>query len=155
MQYRGKVEVTFPVQHYGVIVSKKPSNWFANMLNLHPEKKYDVIDSPWHWRGHPPAPNSTSATIDAITLSERDFRAGQANARSIAEEFWGDWREVVRNAVLRGHRGKVGVEEWIEAQMGRREKERGKEWGIDGSWDSSLASGVGGWKWGGEDGDGL
>ena len=152
LQYRGKVEVTFPTQHSSVVVSKKPTNWFVSMLNLHPEKKYDVVESPWQWRGHPspPSANSSSAT-DPITLSERDFKAGIANARSLAEEFWGDWRDVVRNAVLRGHKGKVGVEEWIEAQMGRREKERGKEWGVDGTWDQS---GVTGWKWGDDD-DGL
>lgn len=137
------------MQYSTVIVSKKPTNWFVSMLNLHPEKKYDVVESPWQWRGHPAPPsNAASSATDPITLSERDFKVGIANARSLAEEFWGDWQDVVRNAVLRGHKGKVGVEEWIEAQMGKREKARGKDWGVDGSWDQSAVTG---WKWGDDD----
>jgi hypothetical protein len=108
------------------------------MLNLHPERKYDVLDAPWGLRGDPPS------TSGSVGQEEHRFKLCEANARSLAEEFWGDYRDVVRNAVLRGHKGKIGVEEWIEAQMGRREKERAKEWGVDGAWDAGRGG------WGGE-----
>lgn len=63
------------------------------------------------------------------------MKASEANARSVAEEFWREWAGTVHNVVLQGRRGKVSVEDWMETQMGRREKERGREWGLDGSWD--------------------
>ena len=82
LQYRGKVEVTCPMQYACVIVSKTPTNWFANMLNFHPEKKYDVLESTWHFRGHP---STSSPGADPITRSEQSFKAAEINARSLAE----------------------------------------------------------------------
>jgi hypothetical protein len=138
LQYRGKVEVTFPTQYESIIVQKKPGNWFVSMLNLHPEKKYDVLESHFQFRGHPVAPSSEDGN-DALSPQQgkAHMKAAEANARSLAEEWWNDWREVVRNGVLRGSKGRLGVEEWIEMSMGRRIGDRGREWGVDGSWDGS------------------
>jgi hypothetical protein len=139
LQYRGKVDVTFPTQYESVIVQKKPGNWFVSMLNLHPEKKYDVLESHFQFRGHPAAPSSEDGN-DALSPQQGKvhMKAAEANARSLAEEWWSDWREVVRNGVLRGSKGRLGVEEWIEMSMGWRTADRGREWGVDGSWDASA-----------------
>jgi hypothetical protein len=37
----------------------------------------------------------------------------------------------IRNGVLGGKKGWVTVEEWVEAKMGVREKEKSKDWGVD------------------------
>ena len=149
LQYRGKVEVTFPTHQSTVAISKKPGNWFVSMLGMYPEKRFDVVESVWGWRGHLAGTREDGGGDgDVRERSERGFKVDEANARGIAEEYWGDWRETVRNSVLRGVRGKVGVEEWIESAMGRREKDRGKEWGVDGSWSDSTSA----WgKWTGEE----
>jgi hypothetical protein len=151
LQYRGKVDVTFPTQQESIVVQKKPGNWFVSMLNLHPEKKYDVLESHFQFRGHPVAPSSEDGNEElSPQQGKAHMKAAESNARSLAEEWWSDWREVVRNGVLRGSKGRLGVEEWIEMSMGRMIGDRGREWGVDGSWD---ASGPAAWpgKWTEED----
>lgn len=140
MQYRGKVDVTWPLQYEGVVVAKKPSNWFVSMLNLHPEKKYDVVESYFQWRGHRDMSVREEGGEEPTSREVREhLKAAEANARGLAEEWWRDWRDVVRNGVLRAWKGRLGVEEWIEMSMGRRMAEKGREWGADGSWEGSAS----------------
>lgn len=45
--YRGTVSVEFPVLFSRVVVQRKSSNWFTNLLRLYPTKKYEVLDVQW------------------------------------------------------------------------------------------------------------
>ncbi|KAJ9609702.1 hypothetical protein H2200_006030 [Cladophialophora chaetospira] len=49
----------------------------------------------------------------------------------VAQAWWREWHFAIWNSILSGKKGWVTVEDWIEAKMGVREKERGKEWGAD------------------------
>lgn len=117
LKYRGKVEVTFPIQHQSVIVHKAPGNWFYNMLRLYPVKEYKVAESIWEVRG---ADNGESAKI--------------------VEEWWEEWKGAVANAVLKKHQGNVGVEDWMMWKMGVVEKEKKAEWAVDGQWEWAQGS---------------
>ncbi|KIW32475.1 uncharacterized protein PV07_04020 [Cladophialophora immunda] len=183
-KYRGKVHVEFPVQYSDVVIQRKSSNWFTNMLRLYPTKKYEVVDVEWPvigttaddpsgqadadeaaagaglnapssssptssrpayqstGTGTAPGPadaqpaSSASSTSSSSSSNPATSGAGDGNDRTglpslIAQEWWREWQFAIRNAALSGRKGWVTVEDWVEAKMGMREKERAKEWGVD------------------------
>ncbi|KIX02870.1 uncharacterized protein Z518_08813 [Rhinocladiella mackenziei CBS 650.93] len=136
-RYRGKVSVEFPVQHAEVTVLRQSGNWFTNMLRLYPTKKYEVVEAVWDVGATSnsilnPGPGSqgfagegrSSGSSDNNT--DRDSRAGL-----IAQAWWKEWQFAIWNGVLGGKKGWVTVEDWIEAKMGAREKDKSKDWGVD------------------------
>ncbi|KIW91505.1 uncharacterized protein Z519_07471 [Cladophialophora bantiana CBS 173.52] len=177
MKYRGKLHVEFPVQYSDVVIQRKSSNWFTNILRLYPTKKYEVVDVEWpvvgtatttdHERqtdtadeteattsavagpnassSSPSSPVTTTAPTEPASSASSTSTSGgggpgegEATASDrtglpslIAQEWWREWQFAIRNAVLSGRRGWVTVEDWVEAKMGMREKERAKEWGGD------------------------
>ncbi len=160
-RYRGKLTISFPVQNASVTILRKSNNWFTNMLRLYPTKKYEVVNVDWavvgtssnnlnHASDEDAAageragrPNlqrnntSHSATSepgnpsDASTSSHAAEPSPHGLPALVAQAWWREWHFAIWNAVLSGKKGWVTVEDWIEAKMGVREKERGKEWGAD------------------------
>lgn len=51
LQYRGKVEINFPLQYERVVVLKKEGNWVMGLLGMYNEKKWEGVESVWRWRG--------------------------------------------------------------------------------------------------------
>ncbi|KIY00881.1 uncharacterized protein Z520_03547 [Fonsecaea multimorphosa CBS 102226] len=173
VKYRGKLHVEFPVQYSDVVIQRKSSNWFTNMLRLYPTKKYEVVEVDWPVIGTaadrdsqgdadeiaasastatPSSPTSSrpayqrratddgTGTAHAEPASSASSTSSSSNPTSsdptglpslIAQEWWREWQLAIRNAVLSGRKGWVTVEDWMEAKMGMREKERAKEWGVD------------------------
>ncbi|KAH0837239.1 hypothetical protein AYO21_08107 [Fonsecaea monophora] len=183
VKYRGKLHVEFPIQYSDVVIQRKSSNWFTNMLRLYPTKKYEVVEVEWpvigtvaddHGGGQgdsgetaaarglnapssSPPPSSRPAyqrtgTGAGTTAAEPTSSASSTSSSSsshptgsgpgegsdrtglpslIAQEWWREWQFAIRNAVLSGRKGWVTVEDWMEAKMGMREKERAREWGVD------------------------
>ena len=152
-KYRGKLTVEFPVHYAEIIILRKSSNWFTNMLRLYPTKKYEVLSVEWPVIGtsqqqsqsgnaegssaeghvsraenHPPS-SASSASENGAQSGDQSHRTGLPAV--VAQAWWREWHASIWNAVLGGKKGWVTVEDWIEAKMGVREKERGKEWGID------------------------
>ncbi|RMZ87212.1 hypothetical protein DV736_g5559, partial [Chaetothyriales sp. CBS 134916] len=109
LKYRGIVDVSFPVYHQSVTVHKPPANWFYGILRLYPVKEFQIGESIWEVRG-------------------KD--SGQS--QKVVDEWWEEWKGPITNAVLKKTRGKIGVEEWMEWKMGLREKERTREWAMEG-----------------------
>jgi hypothetical protein len=80
-----------------------------------------------------------AASSASSTSSQNQNPPGSADAACdqtglpalVAQAWWREWHPAVRNAVLSGRKGWVTVEDWMEAKMGVREKERLKEWGVD------------------------
>ncbi|EXJ91203.1 hypothetical protein A1O1_04312 [Capronia coronata CBS 617.96] len=142
-KYRGKVSVEFPVHHADVTVLRQSGNWFTNMLQLYRTKRYDVVESVWDVVGT----NGRSAGNGAFAGEGRSdagatspLGGGEGSSTStehnrrvalIAQEWWREWQSAIWNAVLARRQGWVTIEDWFEARMGVREKERTREWGID------------------------
>lgn len=83
-----------------------------------------------------PSTSSSSSShpeTDSASGSGPNPPSSQAHGRAaqVAQEWWREWQFATWNAVLGGKRGWVTVEDWIEARMGVREKERPREWGVD------------------------
>jgi hypothetical protein len=141
-KYRGKVTVEFPLLHREVTVQRQNGNWFTNLLNITPTRKFDVVESVWTVGGvaedgHRPGQQRSFAgeggsggSRDAADGPESD---SDRNARAglVAQEWWNEWQGAIWNTVLSGRQGWVTVEDWIEARMGIRQKDKGKEWGVD------------------------
>jgi hypothetical protein len=115
LKYRGKVDVSFPIENSTVTVHKQPGNWFVSMLRLYPEKKYEVAEAVWD-----------------IGDSTADGGDDGAQGKREAERWWRAWEGVVRNAVLKKEKGKIGVEDWMGWKMGGDAPARVMEWGGDG-----------------------
>jgi hypothetical protein len=49
----------------------------------------------------------------------------------LAQAWWREWHVAAWNGVMSGRKGWVTVDDWIEAKMGVREKDRGRDWGVD------------------------
>jgi hypothetical protein len=79
---------------------------------------------------------STSASSASSQPSPSPGAAGgqsdHAGAMALlAQAWWREWHVAVWNGVMSGRKGWVTVEDWIEAKMGVREKERARDWGVD------------------------
>ena len=131
------------------------------MLRLYPTKKYEVVNVDWavvgtrennlnhdssddgatveSSSGRPTLQRSNtshSATSDAgadsgASTSSQHVDSPHGLPALVAQAWWREWHFAIWNAVLSGKKGWVTVEDWIEAKMGVREKEREKEWGGD------------------------
>lgn len=137
-KYRGKVTVEFPVLHSMVTVERHNGNWFTNLLNITPTRTFDVVQSVWSVGGEPGQREGGEG--DGVEFgegegeggSERDDTADRnARAGLVAQEWWSEWQGAIWNAVLAGRQGWVTVEDWLEASMGVRQKDKSKEWGVD------------------------
>lgn len=116
VKYRGLLRIDFTDERSQVIVHKQPSSWFSNMLRLHPEKKYDMLETVWRL-----SDGSEVETND--TLAETGLRAGH--------EWWQSWSDTIRNAIISKKKGTLGIDDWIETRMGRHEPEPRMDWGPD------------------------
>ena len=75
----------------------------------------------------PEAASETSS--NPTTTAHEDDRTGLPGL--LAQAWWREWQVAIWNAVLSGKKGWVTVEDWMEAKMGVREIERGRDWGVD------------------------
>lgn len=116
VKYRGLLRIEFIDERSKVIVHKQPSSWFSNMLRLHPEKKYEVVETVW---------NLSDGTEEGSEQNPAD------TGLRAAQEWWQSWASTLRNAIICKHRGNVGIDDWIETKMGRLEPEPRVEWGVD------------------------
>lgn len=152
-KYRGKVSVEFPVQYAAVTVLRQSGNWFTNMLRLYPTKRYEVVETVWTVGATAggadkgsnggtgngsvsivDVPQTTSVAAETPNGHDREgpsTEEGNGRAGLVAQEWWREWQFAVWNAVLGGKQGWVTVEDWIEAKMGVRVKERARDWGVD------------------------
>lgn len=134
-KYRGKVAVEFPVHYADVTVLRQSSNWFASMLRLYRTKRYDVVESMWEVAGASVSrPAGNNGHVNTTTpLIEGEGESSSANSRAglLAQEWWREWQAAIWNAVLSRKQGWVTIEDWIEARMGVREKDRTRDWGAD------------------------
>ncbi len=140
-KYRGKLTVEFPVQHSDVVVLRRSGNWFTNMLRLYPTKKYEAVEALWEVSGASSADEAFAGEGRSSNTTANDTTGGSeltdgpqdrhGRAGLIAQEWWREWQFAIWNAVLGGKKGWVTVEDWIEAKMGVREKDRGRDWGVD------------------------
>lgn len=114
IKYRGVLEIDFVYERSTVKIHQEPSGWFTSLLRLHPEQKYEVLESTWTL-------GDGSGQYENSTASDVGLRVGN--------EWWASWNSTIRNAMIRKHKGIVGLEDWIEARMGHTEKEPTQEWG--------------------------
>ena len=116
VKYRGLLRIDFTDERSKVIVHKQPASWFSSILRLHPEKKYEMVETVW-------TPWSGSEEDNEHTNADAGLRAGQ--------EWWQSWTSTIRNAMILKHKGNIGIDDWIETRMGRIESEPRVEWGRD------------------------
>ena len=60
---------------------------------------------------------------DGVSSHDVGLRTGQ--------EWWQSWQNTIKNAMIVKHKGNIGIEDWIEARMGKIEPEPRVEWGRD------------------------
>ena len=132
LKYRGKVEISFPVENEKVVVHKQPGNWVFKMLGVYPERKFEAFAGEWQLRE---AGGDTVGGHSSGVLPEKVGRGkGKAvEGVDVAEQWWAEWEGVLKCAVLRKQRGKVGVEDWIGWKMHGElgVEERRLDWGVD------------------------
>lgn len=116
LKYRGKLEVSFPIEHQSITVHRPPGNWLVSMLRLYPVKKYEVAEAVWD--------------VGSSDVAGDGSGAGEEGTKA-AERWWREWEGVVRNGVLRKEKGLMGVENWIAWKMGGSAEEKRVEWGAD------------------------
>lgn len=116
VKYRGVIRIDFTYERSKVVVHRQPTNWFSSILGLHPEKKYDMVETLWSL-------SDGSEELNGLSELDTGIRAGQ--------EWWQCWESTIRNAFIAKHRGDLGIEAWIETRMGRLEAEPRIEWGRD------------------------
>lgn len=114
IMYRGVLEIEFVYERSTVKVHQEPSGWFTSLLRLHPEQRYEVLESIWTL-------GDGSSQYETATASDIGLRIGN--------EWWASWNSTIRNAMIRKHKGIVGLDDWIEARMGHAEKEPTQDWG--------------------------
>jgi hypothetical protein len=136
LKYRGKLSIEFPVQYAEIVVAKKSGNWFTSLLRLTPTKKFEVVSVEWDICGGSSA-NTRRGNVGEY--GEHGEGPGSSPDRGdqgdtsgvVVQAWWKEWAPSIWNAVLSGRKGWVTVEDWIEARMGVREKEKPREWAVD------------------------
>ncbi|EHY59995.1 hypothetical protein HRR83_006356 [Exophiala dermatitidis] len=135
-KYRGKVTVEFVFHYSAVTVLRRPPAssgtwvWLSNMVQnlLSRTKKYEVVESVWDVVG------STGTADTAGTTNTTGTERLSGTASLAAQDWWREWQPAIRNAVLARRQGWVTVEDWLEARMGVREKDRLMDWGTSGDY---------------------
>lgn len=116
VKYRGLLRIEFTNERSKVVVHKQPASWFSSILRLHPEKKYELVETVWNL-------GNGSEEENEHNDADVGLRAGQ--------EWWQAWASTIRNAMIMKHKGNVSIDDWIETRMGRIEPEPRVEWGRD------------------------
>lgn len=109
VKYRGALQIDFRNERSSVVVHQKTSGWLSSVLRLHPEQKYEAVESVW--------------TFGTDSRPDGALRVGH--------EWLGSWAVTIRNAMIRRHKGNIGIDDWIEAKMGHTEQVPELEWGRD------------------------
>lgn len=106
--YKGKLSITFPVTHSSLVVQgpKAKQAWyevFTEVFKPKNSRRYEVVTVVW--------PYAALATEDA---------SGQGNAFAVKSEtqFWSEWKDVLKSAILDRHRGWLTIEDHMEWAMG-------------------------------------
>jgi hypothetical protein len=117
VSYRGNAEISFPLTHNKVVVHSpdKVNRLFTNMTHLFTgTKKCEVVKAVWPFASAPP--DAPAAERRFAVMSE--------------EQWWGEWKDAIRGAMLNKRKGWVTVEDQIELLMAPRETKKPAEWGI-------------------------
>ena len=116
IKYVGRLKIEFIDERSRIVVHKQPSSWFSSLLNLHPEKKFEMVETVWD-------------LTDPLNENS-DVGSSEAGLRTV-QEWWQCWSDTIRNAIIAKRRGTLGIDDWIETRMGRYEQEPRLEWGRD------------------------
>lgn len=113
--YRGQVEISFPLTHNKVVLksSYKQRDILTNLANLFSStRKYGVVQVVWPYASVKPG-------VD-----------GRQFAVQSEENWWADWKDAIRGAVLGRRNGWVTVEDQLEVLMNmNRVAGSASEWG--------------------------
>lgn len=106
--YKGKLLITFPVTHSALVVQgpKDSKAWYEHIADVFKSKnsrRYEIVTAVW--------PYSALAADDA---------SGQGNAWAVKSEmqFWNEWKDVIKVAVLDRRNGWLSLEDHMEWAMG-------------------------------------
>jgi hypothetical protein len=105
LNYRGRVEVTFPVHHQRIVLKSSASLGSAFRSAFSGTEKHEV-EVYWPYATHPP-------------VVDDDSDQG-ANRRCLVRGETGwfkDWKPVLRSAILAKKHGWCGIDDWIEVAM--------------------------------------
>lgn len=114
IKYRGLLQIDFTCERSRVVIHKEPSGWFSSVLRLHAEQKYEVAESIW---------------VLGNDSDQDDNETGSALGLQIGHEWWASWASTIRNAMIRKHKGGVGIDDWMDAKMGHMEQQPTYDWG--------------------------
>jgi hypothetical protein len=112
--------ITFPTTHSRVVITQPPPSrsWWEKLTGPKiVSKNYEVLESVWPFATTPADGGTSGLTREFAMMSEG--------------EWWECWRPAIRNSVLKGMTGWVGIEEWVEAAMGVEVPVKGKGKGRD------------------------
>ena len=82
VKYRGLLRIDFTDERSKVIVHKQPSSWFSNVLRLHPEKKYEAIETVWHLSDGSEDGSEQSSADAGLRAGQEGGRVGQAQSET-------------------------------------------------------------------------
>ena len=109
VKYCGQLRIDFTSERSKIVVHKQPSSWFSNVLRLHPEKQFEMAETVWD--------------LSDPSSEEENHNSADVGLRA-CHEWWQSWTTTIRNAMITKHRGNLGIDDWIEARMGRIEPDR-------------------------------
>ncbi|KAK5998158.1 hypothetical protein PT974_00530 [Cladobotryum mycophilum] len=117
LNYRGAVDVTFPVTHNRVVIQNpdKVNQFFTNVTSIFSGKnKYEVIKAVW------PFANTKNGEPGRRCLVQTE------------EIWWREWRDPIRYVISQKRQGWVTVEDKLEAVMeGKGNVMESIDWGPD------------------------
>lgn len=117
--YKGKLTVTFPVTHSNFVV-QCPQNkaWYqaiAAAFQPSQARRYEVVTAVWPYAALSP-----------------DDASGQGNAWAVKSEmqFWAEWKDVLKDAILSKRSGWLTIEDHMEFAMsaGWQGKKQTRDW---------------------------
>lgn len=136
--YSGTVAVTFPVTHARVVVQRSPdrasSKLFSGITTLFGGRRtYEVVKAVWPFASCPRREEDGDSSGDDAVAAERGPRTCVVQSE---EQWWREWAQPIRHAVVTKRHGWVSSEDKLEAVMEGKGKGVGRvDWG-DGAYDS-------------------
>lgn len=106
--YKGRLSIEFPVTHSSLVV-QAPTNskaWYeaiADVFKAKNSRRYEVIAAVWPF---------------AALASDEASSQGNAWAVKSEMQFWAEWKDVLKSAVLEGRKGWLSVEDHVDFAMG-------------------------------------
>lgn len=118
LNYRGHVDIFFPMTHSKVIVHASSS--IGGIFSLFvAQKRYEVVKAVWPYARSP----------------HQEARGDEAGQYAVMSEqaWWNDWKDAIARAIMQQRQGWVSTEDRLQALMSpiKPGAKKHSDWGMD------------------------